>query len=173
MKELSKISIRLATMEDLPDMVEIYNQAILAGEKTADLSPFKPEGRTQWFDNHKPDKYPILLATLDSKPVGYLSISPYREGREALLKTVELSYYVHSDFHRRGIGRNLLEEGMHKAKALGFETVLCILLCVNEASISLLRKFDFELWAKLPSLANINGQYFDHCYYGKKLNPNK
>ncbi len=49
------MNIRTATFEDLEEIVEIYNQAIAAGQKTADIIPVTTEDREKWFKDHTHD----------------------------------------------------------------------------------------------------------------------
>ena len=72
------MNIRTATFEDLEEIVEIYNQVIAAGQKTADIAPVTTEDHEKWFKDHTPDKYPILVAVDCNMIVGYLTISLYR-----------------------------------------------------------------------------------------------
>ena len=39
----------------------------------------------------------------------------------------------------------------------------------SPASVALLRKHQFWLWASLPGLAQIDGHQINHLYYGRKL----
>ena len=55
------MKIRIAEPEDLEAIVDIYNQAIAVGQKTADTTAVSTESREDWFHNHIPDKYPIYV----------------------------------------------------------------------------------------------------------------
>ena len=46
------MKIRAATIEDLPAIVEIYNEIINEGGYTADLSAFKTDERRDWSVNN-------------------------------------------------------------------------------------------------------------------------
>ena len=59
------MKIRTAERNDLQKIVEIYNQAVLAGNATADLSPITLEDRTQWFDEHSYHQYPLYIIEQD------------------------------------------------------------------------------------------------------------
>lgn len=97
------MNIRIAERKDLEAIVEIYNQAISAGQKTADLTPFTTDDRKQWFEGHTPDKYPIIVAEEKEQVVGYLTIGEYRSGRNALRHTAEVSFFIHFEYHRQGL----------------------------------------------------------------------
>lgn len=163
------MDIRIAKIEDLGAIVEIYNQAIAIGQKTADLTPVSVEERKAWFEAHPVDKYPILVAQQDDAILGYLTLSAYRPGRMALRHTAEVSYYVHFNHHRKGVASNLLQQAIEMCPTLQIKTLFAILIDSNEASIKLLEKFGFERWGYLPRVAEFDGLEFGHYYYGYRL----
>ena len=159
-------TLRLATLSDLPRLVDIYNQAIASHTATADILPFTVETRRLWFDAHSPDAYPIYVYELDGQVLGYLSISPYRD-RPALARTAEVSYYVDYAFHGRGIGSALMHHALADCAHIHKHVLLAILLESNLASLRLLKKFGFEKWGHLPDVAEFDGQLCGQFYYGK------
>ena len=54
------MTIRPATIADLPAIVDIYNDAVADRFATADTSPVTVEQHTPWFDAHD-DEYPIYV----------------------------------------------------------------------------------------------------------------
>ncbi len=163
------MNIRTAERKDLEALVEIYNQAIAAGQKTADLAPFTAVDRIEWFDEHSPEKYPILVAEQKSKISGYLTISAYRSGRNALRHTAEVSFFIHFDYHRQGIASTLLHHAIEMCPTLKIKTLFAILLDGNQGSIHLLKKFGFEKWGHMPCVAEFDGVEVGHVYYGLRL----
>ena len=163
------MNIRTAKKEDLAAIIEIYNQAITAGQKTADITPVTVEDRIDWFENHTPDKYPLLVAEVDQGIVGYLTISAYRPGRMALRYTAEVSYFVHDEHHRKGIATRLLRHAIDMCPTLKIKTLFAILIDSNEASIQLLEKFGFEKWGYMSRVAEFDGIEFGHVYYGLRV----
>ncbi len=161
--------LRVAELKDLKALVEIYNQAIAAGQKTADLTPFTTDGRREWFEDHAPDKNPIIVAEKEEKIVGYLTISEYRSGRNALRYTREVSFFVHCEHHRQGIGSRLLQHTIDMAPTLGIKTLFGILFENNQGSVNLLEKFGFEKWGYMPRVAEFDGVEVGHLYYGLRI----
>ena len=53
--------IRLATSDDLPEIVSIYNEAVERRFATADLDPVTIDQRIEWFHNHDPSMFPIYV----------------------------------------------------------------------------------------------------------------
>lgn len=163
------MNIRIATLNDIDSIVQIYNQAIKAGQKTADTTIFTSNERVEWFNSHTKDKYPLFVAVEGEQIVGYLTISAYRSGRIALNKTAEVSYYVHFEHHKKGIASALLHHAINCCPSLEIETLIAILLECNTNSIKLLEKNGFTQWGCMPKIAKINGKKFDHLYYGCHL----
>lgn len=161
--------IRLSVRNDLEAMVEIYNQAILTKRCTADTETFTVEERLAWFEAHQSSEYPLYVYEIDDKVVGYLYFSGYRPGRKAMRFTAEVSYYIHSDYLRQGIGSKFMEFALKKAKELNYKTLIAILLEWNTPSIKLLEKFGFEEWGRLQDIADFDGEICSHLYYGLKL----
>jgi len=162
------MKIRVAQAGDLPNMVDIYNQAIRTG-KTANLKPETLEARKVWFEEHSPSKYPNLVAEEGGEITAYLSLSAYRPGREALQHTAEISYFVHVDHFRQGIASELLLHALNLCPQLEIHTLLAILLENNLSSIRLLEKFGFVKWGHLPEVAEFKGQKIGQFIYGKQL----
>ena len=163
------IQIRPVEREDLNELVAIYNQAITEGQKTADLVPVSERDRLPWFESHVDRRYPILVATGGGAVVGYLTLSPYRPGRQALRHTAEVSYYVHSDCFRQGIASALMRHAISACPSLQIKTLFAILLETNHGSIKLLEGFGFEVWGRLPRVADFDGVEVGHLYYGKRV----
>ncbi len=163
------MNIRIAQRNDLELMVQIYNQAILAGQKTGDLTPLKVKDRVKWFEDHVSNKYPILISEKNNIIVGYLSISAYRPGRMALQHTAEVSYFIHFDYHRQRIASNLLKHAIEICPSLKIKTLIAIVLDTNLTSIKLLENYGFKKWGYLPKVADFDGIEVGHLYYGLKV----
>ena len=160
------MDIRFAVFDDLQSIVEIYNQAIKTGLKTADTTPFSVKDRIDWFKQYSSEKYPLIVAVEKNKVVGYLTISDYRFGREALCHTAEVSFYLHFKYHKKGIASKLLKYAIELCPSLQVETLIAMLIQNNEGSIKLLEKFGFERWGCMPKIVEFKGDKFDHLYYG-------
>jgi phosphinothricin acetyltransferase len=158
-----------ANKEDLPQIVEIYNQAIKAGQRTADTEPLSLDERIEWFESHSSEKYPLLVAKEGEVVLGYLTLSAYRFGRKALSKTAEISYYIHFDHHRKGVASQLIEASFNMCPSLQVKTLVAILIGCNQGSIGILNKYGFKEWGCFPNIVEIGNDTFDHMYYGLHL----
>lgn len=163
------MEIRIAREEDLEAINKIYNQAVQQQFCTAHLEPVTMVERRQWFLAHKPVLHPVFVAEDEKKIVGWISLGPYRENRQALKHVAEVSYYVDEEERGLGIGNSLLGHSISIAGSFGYTVLIAILLNRNPASIGLLIKYGFEEWGRMPGIARIDGQLADHLYYGLKL----
>lgn len=161
--------IRIATREDLPRINEIYNQAVEEQFCTAHLEPVDMVYRRGWFASHDPARHPVFVADINGRPAGWVSLGPYRLGRQALDHVGEVSYYVDRAYRKKGLGTLLMNQVIGSAPEFGITVLIAILLDRNPASISLLRKSGFEEWGIMPGIALIGTQITDHLYYGLKL----
>jgi len=163
------MQVNLARDEDLPVINKIYNQAVGELCCTAHLKPVDMAYRRRWFEAHPPDRYPVFVARVDSLVAGWISLGPYRPGRQALAHVAEVSYYVDADYRNRGIGLALMTHAVNATPGLGITVLVAILLDRNPASIGLLEKFGFQRWGIMPGIARIGTETADHLYYGLKL----
>ncbi len=161
--------IREAEHKDLSLINDIYNQSVFSRFETADLTPWTEEQRLKWFQSCDRNRYPIIIEEEAGKFRGWLSFSPYRNGRAALRYTVEISYYIHKDFRRQGLGKSLVNKALEIAKIKGFRIVFAIVLDKNAASLHLLKSLGFEFWGNLPEVADFHGEICGHTYLGRRL----
>lgn len=150
-------------------MVEIYNQAIAAGQQTADITPVTVADRERWFEDHASDAHPIFVAQENESVVGYLTISAYRPGRSAVRHTAEVSFFVHVEHQRQGLASRLLQHAIDQCSALEIRTLFAILIDSNAGSIGLLERHGFEQWGHMPGVAEFDGVEFGHLYYGLRI----
>lgn len=161
--------IRKAVHEDLDAITDIYNSAVRSGFATAEMTEVSPESMFAWFACHVPDTHPVFVYETGKQVVGWLSISPYRQGREAVKYTVEVSYYIHENFRGRGIGSRLLECAIAESRKMGYKTLFAIVIDKNAGSTRLLRNYGFEEWGRMPNVVDFDGVECDHVYYGLRL----
>lgn len=163
------MQIRKASEKDLPFINRIYNQAVEQGFCTAHLEVVDMAYRRQWFGQHQKERFPVFVLESGKEVRAWLSLSPYRQGRQALEHVAEVSYYVDRDFRRKGAAGLLMDHAIREAPTLGISILIAILLDRNPASIAFLEKYAFSRWAALPGIARIGGEQADHLYYGLKL----
>lgn len=165
------MQIRIATPEDLEQIVTIYNQAVLQGNCTADIEPLTVMERKEWFSEHTPRNYPIFVmeGNTYNEIWGWCSLSAHRKGRMALRHVAEVSYYVDEKQQGKGIGKQLMLHAIKMAPTHGLNNLFAILLDTNKISIALLEKNGFEQWGHLPDIAEFEDRKCGQFIYGRKV----
>ena len=162
--------IRIAVINDLPAIVSIYNEAINLGYAIGITQTRTVESMHTWFEEHIPSKYPVFVFERDKEILGWCSISPYRQERDALRFTAEISYFVKSDARRQGIASALIRHVKSECRRFQIKTIFAIVLECNPESSALLEKENFQQWGFLPGVADLSGKEYGHFYYGYRLN---
>ena len=162
------MNIRLAEDKDLESIVEIFNQAILKGNSNAFTEIVSVEERKNWFNSHK-NQFFILVCEKNEHIIAWVSISPYREKRQALAYTAEISYYVHNNYQHIGIGKLIVSEAINLSIKKGIKNLFAIMLDSNEASKKLLLNQGFEIWGHLPNIVEFPDYTCGQYYIGKNL----
>ncbi len=161
-------NLRIARLEDLPAIVEIYNATVPSRMVTADLEPLSVAQRLPWFEAHVPDRRPLWVVERDGDIAAWLSFSSFY-GRPAYERTAELSVYVAHAHRRLGLGSTLLREAIVRAPALGVDRLLGFIFGHNLPSLQLFERFGFERWALLPGVARLDGTDRDLVIVGLVL----
>lgn len=164
------MTIRDATEDDLPAIVEIYNAAIPGRRATADTAPVAVENRYAWFCEHHPGRRPLWVTVENETIVGWLSFQSFY-GRPAYHATAEISVYVSPSKQRTGIGRALLARAIEQAPRFGLKTLLGFIFGHNKPSLRLFESFGFERWGNLPRVAELDGVERDLIILGRRLGP--
>ncbi len=152
------MKIRDAEEDDLPAIIDIYNESIPAGRSTADTTPISVSERIEWFREFDPSKRPIWVAEDDGCVVGCVYLSSFYGGRPAYDKTAEISVYISSSHQGKGLGTVLKRKMIEACPRLGVENLISMYFDNNEATMHLNKKFGFEPAGHLAEIAEVNGQ---------------
>ena len=136
------LAIRQATLDDLEDITDIYNEAILKTVATFDTEIKILEEQKIWFEQHGPNN-PIVVAEEDDSIVGWAALSKYST-RCAYTNTAEISLYVKEEFQGKGIGRKLMDSIDKEGKKAGIHVVLARITEGNDISVHLHNSVGFE-----------------------------
>jgi len=167
---MPKFRHRIATLDDLPTIVTIYNSTIASREVTADTEPVTVASRLGWFHEHTPERRPLWVIEADDSEgmLGWISYSNFY-GRPAYNGTAEVSIYIDETRRGQGVGRYALEQAIAYAPEIGVHTLLGFIFGHNQPSLALFGKFGFETWANLPRVANLDGVERDLIILGKRV----
>ncbi|WP_447641535.1 MULTISPECIES: N-acetyltransferase family protein [Chitinophagaceae] len=149
---------RIATIEDLPGIVNIYNSTVAGRLVTADLEEVTVEERIQWFIQHDPIRRPLWVFERKSHNglIGWLSFQSFY-GRKAYDGTVEVSIYLDPETRGLGLGSEILQFAIDVAPSYKIDTLLGFIFEHNVPSVKLFEKKGFKQWANLPEIADLEG----------------
>src|SRR5690242_5174968 len=136
------MEIRTASLEDLPGITEIYNEAILNTTATFDLVPKTAAEQAIWFGKHN-QTCPIVVALVDKQVLGWASLSAWSD-RGGYSQTGEVSFYVRERCQGKGIGRALLSQLDREAQRLNYHTLISRIAGESKVSLHLHESFGFQ-----------------------------
>jgi len=165
---MESILLRDAGPDDLPRISEIYNHYVLHSTCTYQLEPETLADRQEWFAEHSPARYPVVVVEIDGQVAGWGSLSKFHR-RAGYDPTAEPSVYIADGFHRRGLGRMILENLIERARAAGFHSLIGGASADQTASILLQESLGFARVGQLKEVGYKFGRRLDVVYLQRML----
>ncbi|AGA69543.1 sortase-like acyltransferase [Desulfitobacterium dichloroeliminans LMG P-21439] len=153
-----EFNLRKATHEDLVQINEIYNWAVLNTVATFDLEERSLERAERWFESHLDPYYPLFVVENQRGVTGWGSLSPFHT-RPAYKESGEFSIYIAPEWSGKSMGDALLETLCKEARKLGYHTLLGLITATNEKSLNLALKHGFFETGKYREV----GKKFEQC----------
>jgi phosphinothricin acetyltransferase len=163
-------ALRPAREEDLPGILDIYNEAVLNTTASYDYAPRTLEHRRAWFADHAQHGYSVFVAVDETgRVVGWSALNRYHD-RPGYRFTAENSVYVAADQRGQGLGKRLLAPLIDAARDRGFHAILAKIDAENVASLRLHQAFGFEQVGRLRQVGFKFGRWLDVVYLELLLN---
>ncbi len=171
-----KFIVQRASLDDLPDILSIYNQSIEGKQATANLAPVSCEERGAWFDEHlnNPARPIYVVKTIadSDQPESVSAVVAWGSFSDLYARTAyhissEISIYLHHDYHGQGLGSLLTQWMLSQAPSLGIHNVVALVFAHNQPSLGLFRKLGFEQWGYMPQVCDMQGFIADVVMLGK------
>lgn len=157
-----------ATQDDLPGILDIYNDAVATTTAIWNDTLVDLENRRAWLALRHTQGYPVLVAHRGGGVAGYASFGDFRPF-DGYRHTVEHSIYVHRDHQGAGIGRLLLGALIERARAAGKHSMVAAIEAGNAASIALHEKLGFRRCGLLPEVGQKFGRWLDLAFLDRRL----
>jgi len=153
------------TRAQAPEILAIFNDAILHTTALYEYQPRTLEFMAAWFDIKEHNRFPVLGAFADNGSLaGFATYGSFR-ALPAYHHTVEHSIYVHPDHRRHGIARTLLRELIVAAQAQDFHVLVGVIDSANTPSIALHHDFGFTPAGTLRQVGFKFGRWLDVDFY--------
>ncbi|MGF9564804.1 GNAT family N-acetyltransferase [Neorhizobium sp. JUb45] len=152
--------IRDATAADLPAIMDIYNDAVLNTTAIWNDNVVDLKNREDWFSARMARRFPVLVAEIDGRVMGYASYGDWR-AFEGFLHTVEHSVYVHGGARGHGVGRLLMEALIKRAQSGDIHVMVACIEAQNAASIRLHEALGFRTVGTFTEVGRKFGRWLD------------
>jgi len=162
------MSIRQATMHDIPRLLEIYGYYV---ENTAVSFEYTVPSLTEFTQRFLEitDRFPWLVWEENNTVLGYAYGSlPF--ARAAYQWCAEASVYLCSEACGKGIGKKLYAALEQLLQAQGYRKVYAIITAANEASLAFHRAVGYRHTATFPDCGYKFGAWYGIVWMEKELN---
>ncbi len=153
---MTTYSYRQATDDDVAVVTDVYNEAVIEGGSTTDLTPVGYGERKAWLDRHR-DPYAVFIITADDgqgvrRDIGFASISVFYD-RPGYDGVCSLAYYIAKDARGAGAGSFTMRTLLDECAARGMRRACTTIFADNAASTGLCARFGFTRYGLMPDAA--------------------
>jgi len=157
--------IKSCTEEQLPEIREIFNEAILHSTALYDYKPRTMDTMHSWYIEKQNGNYPVIgVFDLHNILLGFASYGTFRS-RPAYKYSVEHSVYVRSDQRGKGIGTLLLKAIVKIAQEQDYHVLVGGIDALNQESIRLHEKEGFVFNGIIREAGFKFGRWLDLAFY--------
>lgn len=134
--------IREANEQDICEILDIYNDAIINTTAVYDYTPHTLEDQKHWYQKKIENKCPVLVFEENGKIAGFATFGPFRDW-PAYKYTIEHSVHINPGYKQKGLGTFLLKALIEIAEEEEYITIVAGIDDSNIASIKLHEKLGF------------------------------
>ncbi|WP_422403733.1 GNAT family N-acetyltransferase [Pseudomonas sp. GZD-209] len=163
--------LRDALAEDLPGILDIYNDAVRNTTAIWNETPVDLANRQAWFEARAQQGYPILVAVDETGVLGYASFGDWRPF-EGFRHTVEHSVYIRDDQRGKGLGPILMAALIERARACDKHVMVAAIESGNAASIRLHQRLGFAITGQMAQVGVKFGRWLDLTFMQLNLDEN-
>jgi L-amino acid N-acyltransferase len=157
--------LKPCTEKQLPEILDIFNDAILNSTALYDYKIRTMETMNVWYADKLNHNCPIVGAFDDDDTLlGFATYGMFRV-RPAYKYTVEHSVYVRSDKRGAGWGKVLLREIIKKAEEQNYHIMVGVIDASNTVSMRLHENEGFVLTGIMKEVGYKFGRWLDAAFY--------
>lgn len=162
------MQIRDALPGDAPAIMAIYNHAVAHTTAIWNEALVDEANRRAWMQERQAMGFPVLVVQREADVLGYASFGPWR-AFEGFRHTVEHSVYVHPDHHGQGLGRQLMQALIERARSQHIHVMVAAIEAGNSASIRLHQTLGFAQTGLMPQVGTKFGRWLDLAFLQLRL----
>jgi len=153
------------TEKQLPEILDIFNEAILNSTALYDYKPRTMENMKTWYAAKQQGNFPIIgVFDPSEKLLGFTSFGSFRNW-PAYKYSVEHSIYIRSDRRGEGLGKLLLRAIIKNAEEQDYHVLIGGIDASNTASIHLHEMEGFVLSGTIRQAGFKFGKWLDLSFY--------
>jgi L-amino acid N-acyltransferase YncA len=161
------VTVRAATAADVEAICRIHNQGISDRIATLDTHQRTTDQTRSWL-LERGARHPVLVADLDGTVVGWASLNRFNP-RPAYDAVADFSVYVERNMRTKGIGRQLLDRLIERARASGFHKMVLAAMADNDAGLGLYTRAGFSHVGVYREHGQLDGRWVDVVIMEKLL----
>ncbi len=161
--------VRDATDADLAGILEIYNDIIRTSTAVYAVEPVALDERRAWLAARRDRGFPVLVASDASQVLGFASFGDWRGTWNGYRYTVEHTVHGRAEARRRGVGRELVEALIPRARDLGKHVMIGGIDATNLDSILFHKRLGFERVAHFREVGRKFGRWLDLVFMQRWL----
>jgi L-amino acid N-acyltransferase YncA len=164
----AELTVRLVDPDrDAADVASIYRPAVeVTAASFEEVTPDEEEMASRI--RHILTRTPWLVAESSGRVIGYAYAAPHRE-RAGYRWSVDVSAYVHPEWHRRRVGRTLYDALLPLLLSQGFVNVYAGIALPNPASVALHESIGMRLIGVYERVGFKFGAWHDVAWYGLRI----
>jgi L-amino acid N-acyltransferase len=157
--------IKSCNEAQLPEILEIFNDAIINTTSVYDYQPRTMDFMADWYNSKLKANYPIIgLFGSQNELLGFGTYGPFRS-RPAYKYSVEHSIYVRKDKRGKGYGKIILNEIIKSAIYQDYHVLVGGIDADNKISIKFHEKMGFEYAGTIRHAGYKFGKWLDLSFY--------
>lgn len=153
------LNIRTATAADADAICAIHNQGIADRVATLDTTLRTPDGTRDWLAA-RGRRHPVFVALVDDTVVGWASLNAFNV-RSAYDHVADFSVYVERARRGTGVGRQLLDQLIGAARAIGYHKMVLAALAHNDSGLALYTRAGFSKVGVYREQGQLDGKWVD------------
>lgn len=147
--------------------LNLYNDYIANSTATFSIEALKQAEMDQLLFSGL-ERFPSYAILVEGIFAGYVMLNRYKP-REAYDQTAEVTVYLDSAFHGKGLGKAAMSFIETIAKSYEFRALLGVICAENKASIAMFEKLDYFQCAHFKEVGKKFGRILDVVIYEKLL----
>jgi phosphinothricin acetyltransferase len=148
-------------------VIDIFNYYIKNGFEAYRETPVGYEYFDKLLERLK--GYPTLIARTESGDVvGFAYLRPYSPS-DTFRRTAQITYFIHPEHRRKGLGRSFLEELIRQAQKLGVDNLLAHVSSLNKESLAFHLKNGFHECGRFREIGKKFGKNFDVIWIQRRF----